>query len=1316
MSTSSLTPTPERRPHGDRAGFQPGNFGYRVFISYARADSEFVDELFGLLNTYRTPRPLMKRRGRYGLPPWSFRVFLDRKGAEAGGTVSARIREKLEDSAFLVVVCSKSSVDRPWVNEEIAIFSEVAGPERIVPVLLRENRDTPLEEVVPPALLALGSGTPMGADVALDGMRAVRDKVLGAVLGFAQDQIAREQDIQDARARRRTRAVLTTISVLLVVVVIAAMYAFHQRDEAEARLIALRVDTGTQAALDGDVWGAWDWYADALALARKAGADEERHRQRLASLRSQMPLVEHFRFEDADVFGVLVSPDERKVAILTERRETGSSHVKMLDTVAYEVVSDMELGNVELVDLRFAGGSEDIRVTYRATKDGSDVRELVSDLRSSESGDVLASRAWPEDTQLHFADGEPSAVRLPPLGKGEHVRATSADGSWLATINWVDAQLRVHALDSSRGPFVIPFGDDGRPVEVDFDQWGRVLVTEETDDDGLISTLWHVGSKRPEQVFDHDEPVTRWEFPRDPRGGAAAGTGVGATRIRRPPLRHAIFSANGGRLLTRSKRSQSFRIWDVASARPITPPISHGESRLRAVAFAPSARFVVSAAADGSVRVTDVALPRYGFAPIGQPAGVESLAFHPTEPAWLLAVSDGKARIFDWEAGVELAAVGEQLEDARFDLAGTRLFGRSSDGFQVWDADALENEALQFHHEDLDGAELSERGRYVLSWSQGFSKAATLRMTDVVEGKVVVESTIDRDSDGSPGAYVRAAVVSERLGRAYFSVRNRGADREELVVLEFGRGEEATMELHPVQSRISGFARFRPDCVSAFDGRRFSCVDALRTGPAPQLDEEPGALTKLLAAQPDGSIYVVTDVNEKLARAFDASTGEAISPEFRHEWAIEVGQVSRDGRTLLTVSGNKVHLWDLESGQPVIPSKGYPDTVVVAALGPDERVVAVASRNELDGSPFTLFLEAVRGISGDIAELVGYGTVNGGFRVDRLGGRIPATARVLDGTWNVLDEGGRGAMLGERSLVEWLRQGARETRNARQKIMDLEAIVALEPSDVEARVELADLHGALQQHEPALAHHKTLVEQGYVDAWKSHSDVLLSLGRYDEAIGVLSRSVAEHPNLVELRLRRAKVRWMVGKLDEAFADYEAVEAQGGIAGERFVSYAILAAASGEGDAYARNCGRALDVARRGSSPGQGSVESWNAAILAAQSCELQPTTTSELVDAVALMVANVAQNEDVASTLALYRALLRLIAGDLDQAIELAARRGDDLMAHIIEAGARARRGEREESRRILRRVTEGLRAREFTAHYELITKMQVLMRTYATD
>lgn len=226
--------------------FVPKDYAYRAFISYSRADTKIVDDLFSRLQKFRTPNALVKREGAYGRPQKRVKVYLDRRSAEAGDTVSKRLIKALESSAFLIVVCTPSSQASKWVNLEVDAFLDMADPSRILPVFLRESVDQPLEDVMPEGLRNLGDRCPIGADLLIDGgPESVSHKILGGMLGFAQDQIAQEQERADRRRRRLERTALSLIAALGVSAAIAGWGAYRQAIEAQ-RSLTFALDTLNQ--------------------------------------------------------------------------------------------------------------------------------------------------------------------------------------------------------------------------------------------------------------------------------------------------------------------------------------------------------------------------------------------------------------------------------------------------------------------------------------------------------------------------------------------------------------------------------------------------------------------------------------------------------------------------------------------------------------------------------------------------------------------------------------------------------------------------------------------------------------------------------------------------------------------------------------------------------------------------------------------------------------------------------------------------------------------------------------------------------------
>src|SRR5262249_57056035 len=76
------------------------------------------------------------------------------------------------------------------------------------------------------------------------------------------------------------------------------------------------------------------------------------------------------------------------------------------------------------------------------------------------------------------------------------------------------------------------------------------------------------------------------------------------------------------------------------------------------------------------------------------------------------------------------------------------------------------------------------------------------------------------------------------------------------------------------------------------------------------------------------------------ARLWDASTGEALGPDFVHRGRVGAVAFSADGRTVLTGSAdNTARVWDVATRKPLGPPLGHRGTVQTVAFGPDGKTI-----------------------------------------------------------------------------------------------------------------------------------------------------------------------------------------------------------------------------------------------------------------------------------------------------------------------------------------------------------------------------------------
>ena len=107
-------------------------YKYAAFISYRHVepDQSIAKQVHQMIETFKAPKEFYQN----GKRP-AFRVFRDREEL-AARDLSTSIREALETSRYLIVICSKRTPLSEWCRKEIEIFKSLHGEERIIPVLI----------------------------------------------------------------------------------------------------------------------------------------------------------------------------------------------------------------------------------------------------------------------------------------------------------------------------------------------------------------------------------------------------------------------------------------------------------------------------------------------------------------------------------------------------------------------------------------------------------------------------------------------------------------------------------------------------------------------------------------------------------------------------------------------------------------------------------------------------------------------------------------------------------------------------------------------------------------------------------------------------------------------------------------------------------------------------------------------------------------------------------------------------------------------------------------------------------------------------
>ncbi len=114
---------------------------YDAFISYrhAPADIEVSEQIHKRLERLRVPGSIRKTTGKKRIQ----RVFRDQEELTVSSSLSDEILSALDESEFLIVICSPRTPESEWVENEVSYFIKVHGREKVLPVLIEgEPKDS----------------------------------------------------------------------------------------------------------------------------------------------------------------------------------------------------------------------------------------------------------------------------------------------------------------------------------------------------------------------------------------------------------------------------------------------------------------------------------------------------------------------------------------------------------------------------------------------------------------------------------------------------------------------------------------------------------------------------------------------------------------------------------------------------------------------------------------------------------------------------------------------------------------------------------------------------------------------------------------------------------------------------------------------------------------------------------------------------------------------------------------------------------------------------------------------------------------------
>jgi WD40 repeat protein len=458
-------------------------------------------------------------------------------------------------------------------------------------------------------------------------------------------------------------------------------------------------------------------------------------------------------------------------------------------------------------------------------------------------------------------------------------------------------------------------------------------------------------------------------------------------------VRAAAYSPDMRRVVSAGD-DHTIRIWDTFSSRELHCLRGH-QGRV-GVAVSPDGRQFASSGEDGTVRLWDWDGCELGCLR-GHKGPVWAVAFAPDGRRLVSASRDRTVRVWDVASGEQLLCLGRAGPDqpetpghtatasgAAFTPDGRRIVSCGWDRtIRVWDADTgRELMCLLAHRHRTNAVAISPDGRRLVS----ASRDGELKLWDAERGTVLAQIRLEDDWVGSLAYSPDGRFL---VGGSY---QGNGLvwDGHTLAQLGCQRGHEGS-----VNSAV-----FSPDgrrVVSASWDRTVRVWNVLGgAAAAPLRGDEIDVL--IVAFSHDGRLLATGDAGGAV-RLWDPVTGLERACWFGHESAVRGIGFSADDRLLASGSrDNTVRVWDVADGRQIACLTGHEATIRDVAFTPDGRLLLSGSRDR------TARLWDIAAAS-ELLRLTGHEDVVHAVAIDPAGHRL-ATGEVKTGTvrlWDAAD-------------------------------------------------------------------------------------------------------------------------------------------------------------------------------------------------------------------------------------------------------------------------------------------------------------------------
>lgn len=221
-------------------------YTYYAFVSYRSSDEWWAKWLQEKIEGYRLPTTIQHENS--SLPKTRLRPCFRYHTDIQPNELKTELRNKLEQSKYLLVICSPRSAQSPWVGAEIDTFVELGRRDRIIPIIVegRPYSGDPATECYNPSLLKHFPHSDnldedreiLGVNIHEEGSGSAYMKRERAVMQVVSRMLGISFDRLWQRQKRRIirRTVFSILGTILVIAALLAVWLFNQPFDSKVSL------------------------------------------------------------------------------------------------------------------------------------------------------------------------------------------------------------------------------------------------------------------------------------------------------------------------------------------------------------------------------------------------------------------------------------------------------------------------------------------------------------------------------------------------------------------------------------------------------------------------------------------------------------------------------------------------------------------------------------------------------------------------------------------------------------------------------------------------------------------------------------------------------------------------------------------------------------------------------------------------------------------------------------------------------------------------------------------------------------------------